>query len=137
MPRTNVVLIEIDWEPITKLWLDASASKGGNALGLSTGADGARVYVCYAQVVEWTGAQNDQIVYDWVNDTMAAIQTELAADGVHDPFHYMGDSAGFQVPGYFDGYGQGNGAKLLKTSRDYDPSRLFQRLMPGGFKLGR
>lgn len=131
------MLIEINWEPITKLWLTASAKKGGNALGLSGGSDGSKVYVCYAQVVEWTGTQYNPIVYNWVSQTAAAITDQNKAEGVYDPFHYMGDSAGFQIPGYYDGYGQGNGAKLLATSRKYDKHRIFQDLMPGGFKLGK
>lgn len=57
-------------------------------------------------------------------------------EGIYDPFHYMGDSAGFQSPGFYDGYGVGNRAKLQAVSRRYDPKRVFQNLMPGGFKLG-
>ena len=57
--------------------------------------------------------------------------------GIYDPFHYMGDSAGFQIPGFYDGYGMGNGAKLEAISKKYDPKRVFQNLMPGGFKLAR
>ena len=34
MPKENITIIEIDWEPITSLWLKASAAKGPNALGL-------------------------------------------------------------------------------------------------------
>lgn len=131
MPEENIIIIEIDWEPLTSLWLKASAVKGPNALGL----DPRQVYVCYAQVVEWNGAQYDQIVYDWAAENEKAIVAATKETGIYDPFHYMGDSAGFQIPRFYDGYGDGNGAKLEAISKKYDPKRVFQRLMPGGFKL--
>ena len=94
--------------------------------------------MCYALVVEWTSSPiaTNNAVYEWVAETIAQMRTATKALGVWDPFHYMGDSAGFQIPGFYDGYGDGNAGKLLAISRKYDPQRIFQRLMPGGFKLG-
>ncbi|CAF9930087.1 MAG: hypothetical protein ALECFALPRED_004513 [Alectoria fallacina] len=131
MPKENITIIEIDWEPITSLWLKASAAKGPNALGL----DPTQIYICYAQVVEWTGSQYNRIVYDWAAENEKTITDATQEAGIYDPFHYMGDSAGFQIPGFYNGYGLGNGAKLEAISRKYDPKRVFQNLMPGGFKL--
>lgn len=133
MPKENITIIEIDWEPITSLWLKASAAKGPNALGL----DPTQHYICYAQVVEWTGSQYTRIVYNWAAENEKMIMDATQEAGIYDPFHYMGDSAGFQIPGFYDGYGMGNGAKLEAISKKYDPKRVFQNLMPGGFKLAR
>ena len=133
IPAANITIIEIDWEPIGSLWLKASASRGGNALGLDP-AKG--TYVCYAQVVEWTGSKYNDVAYGWVQNTGRKIEDALKHAGLYDPFHYMGDSAGFQTQGYYNGYGSANAARLLSISKKYDPQRVFQDLMPGGFKIG-
>ncbi len=76
-------------------------------------------------------------MYDWTAENENLIMAATQAAGIYDPFHYMGDSAGFQIPGFFDGYGLENRAKLEVVARKYDPKRVFQDLMPGGFKLAR
>ncbi len=100
VPAANISIIEIDWELSGALWLAASASKGGNALGLDS-AKGA--YVCYAEVVEWIGPAYDDVVMDWVVSTTNAINSATKAAGLHDSFNYMGDAAGFQK--IFPSYG--------------------------------
>ena len=86
IPAANLTTVQINWEPINELYLQASAKTGGNALGL----DGRRGnYICYAQVVEWTGSKYDGIVYAWVEATANAIAKAVQGAGVYDPFHYM------------------------------------------------
>ncbi len=133
IPAANLSTLEIDWEPIGSLWLAASAARGGNALGLDP-AKG--TYVLYAQVVEWIGAQYDSAAYAWVVSTAGKIEQALKGAGLYDPFHYMGDSAGSQTQGFYAGYGAANAQRLGQVSRKYDPQRVFQNLMPGGFKIG-
>ncbi|RDW84878.1 hypothetical protein BP6252_02468 [Coleophoma cylindrospora] len=132
IPLANISIIELDWQPIGALWIDASTANGkpGNALGL----DSSKVYLCYAEVVEWIGSEYDTIVADWVESTTYAINNATLAAGLYDAFNYMGDSAGFQS--IYPGYGAENEAKLLSISREYDPTRFFQTNMPGGFKIG-
>lgn len=52
IPAANISIIELDWQPIGDLWLDASAANGanGNPLGLDKSKG---VYLAYAEVVEW------------------------------------------------------------------------------------
>ena len=132
IPAANISIVEIDWQPIGALWMAASAAKGGNALGLDPDKG---VYICYAEVVEWIGSAYDDIVAEWVASTTAAINQATKTAGLYDPFNYMGDASGFQK--IFEGYGAENVDKLLAISRKYDPERLFQTLMPGGFKIGK
>lgn len=109
--------------------MDASAKAGGNALGL----DPAKVYLAYAEVVEWTGAEYDEVVMQWVEETTYAINNATLKEGLHDPFNYMGDAAGFQA--IFPGYGAANHQRLVDVAQRYDPNAVFQNLMPGGFKV--
>ncbi|KAG4434152.1 hypothetical protein IFR05_010373 [Cadophora sp. M221] len=132
VPASEISVIQIDWQPIGKLWMDASAAAGGNALGL----DSSKIYLAWAEVVEWIGSEYDEICLEWVKETTAAIKEATQRAGLYSSFNYMGDAASFQTEGFFAGYGAANKAKMLSISRKYDPTRLFQTLMPGGFKIG-
>jgi hypothetical protein len=134
IPTANISIIELDWQPIGQLWVDASHANGksGNALGLDPAAKG--TYLCYAEVVEWIGCAYDNIVRDWVVNTTFAINNATDAAGLFDSFNYMGDSAWFQ--NMYPGYGADNEADLLRISREYDPERFYQTSLPGGFKIG-
>ncbi|KAI9041091.1 FAD-binding domain-containing protein [Aspergillus affinis] len=129
VPTANISTIQLDWHPIGADWMRASESRGGNALGL----DPSKIYLCYAEVVEWIGSVYDDIVTEWVQDTTFAINNATMKAGLYDPFNYMGDSAGFQ--NIFEGYGEENHAKLQEIATRYDSEGVFQRLMPGGFKV--
>ncbi|KFY05073.1 hypothetical protein O988_00289 [Pseudogymnoascus sp. VKM F-3808] len=133
VPPSAISVIQLDWQPIGSLWMAASAANGvgGNALGLDPKKG---VYLAYAEVVEWFGSEHDAAVQEWVISTTYAINNATQSAGLYDSFNYMGDAAGFQA--VYPGYGAKNEAKLLSISRKYDPERLFQTLMPGGFKIG-
>ncbi|PBP18029.1 hypothetical protein BUE80_DR011177 [Diplocarpon rosae] len=143
VPAANISITEIDWQPIGRRerlsisarrsfgywkgadsvkWMDATAAAGGNALGL----DPSQIYIAWAQVVEWIGADYDAACLDWARETTAAIQAATQAAGLSASFTYMGDAASFQTDGFYAGYGAANQAELLRISRKYDPFRLFQ-----------
>ena len=129
IPAANISTIQLDWQPIGADWMKASEDKGGNALGL----DSSKIYLCYAEVVEWIGSSYDDIVAQWVEETTYAINNATQKAGLYDAFNYMGDAAGFQS--IFPGYGEENVAKLQTIAKKYDPNQVFQTLMPGGFKV--
>ncbi|RHZ58929.1 FAD-binding oxidoreductase [Aspergillus thermomutatus] len=129
IPAANISTIQLDWQPIGASWMEATAARGGNALGL----DASKVYLCYAEVVEWIGSAYDEIVAAWVQETTYKINNATQAAGLYDAFNYMGDAAGFQS--IFPGYGAANHQKLQRVARKYDPHAVFQTLMPGGFKV--
>ncbi|KAF4954831.1 hypothetical protein FSARC_12007 [Fusarium sarcochroum] len=134
LPAENRVLISVDWQPVGSLWEKGSKKYNprGNPLGLDIASKG--TYIAWAEVVEWSGDQYDDAVFKWIKDTTWTIANATQEAGLYDPFTYMGDAAGFQS--VYDGYGQKNRQKLLEISRKYDPLRIFQKLWPGGFKLG-
>ncbi|CAK3922501.1 related to 6-hydroxy-d-nicotine oxidase [Lecanosticta acicola] len=67
----------------------------------------------------------------WVN----AIQQETNVRNTSYPFEYLGYAAPFQDP--FASYGASNLQFLQDTAKKYDPTGVFQTLVPGGFKLSR
>ncbi|SPJ84156.1 related to 6-hydroxy-d-nicotine oxidase [Fusarium torulosum] len=134
LPAENRVLISVDWQPLGSLWEKGSrkSNPGGNPLGLDIESKG--IYIAWAEVVEWSGEEHNEAVFAWIKDTTWSIANATQKAGLYDPFTYMGDAAGFQ--NIYDGYGQKNKQKLLSISRKYDPSRIFQKYWPGGFKIG-
>ena len=134
VPLQNLSLVSIDWQPIGTLWQDGSKRENpnGNPLGVDPASKG--TYLAWAGVVEWIGSEYDNAVNNWVVGTTAAINDATKAAAIFDEFNYMGDAAGFQD--VYQGYGSANKDQLLDISRRYDPQRVFQTLLPGGFKIG-
>ena len=134
VPLEDFVLLSVNWQPIGKLWQAGSkaSNPGGNALGIDVASKG--TYLAWAKAVEWKSSQYDDAVMAWVQKTTKTIEDATKAAGSYDAFNYMGDAAGFQD--VYKGYGAANVKKLLDISRKYDPLRAFQRLLPGGFKIG-
>jgi len=134
VPAEDLILVCVDWQPIGDLWLAGSqaSNPGGNALDFDPQAKG--TYMAWAEVVEWNGTQYDEQVHAWVKETTWAIGNATQEAGVWDPFTYMGDATYFQD--IYDGYGAENKQRLLDVSRQYDPERVFQKLLPGGYKIG-
>ncbi|KAI5296625.1 hypothetical protein KEM52_005576 [Ascosphaera acerosa] len=129
VPQENLALVEVNFQPIGTLWTKATNQRGGNPLGL----DEDQVYLCYAEVVMWQGAEYDDIVNSWVEETTYKINNATQKVGLYDAFNYMGDAAGFQ--NIYDGFSLENKNRLQQIARRYDPHGTFQKLMPGGFKL--
>jgi len=53
--------------------------------------------------------------------------------GVWNEFIYLNYAAPWQKP--ITSYGQANKNFLQSVSKEYDPNSLFQKAVPGGFKL--
>lgn len=54
--------------------------------------------------------------------------------GLYNAYAYLNDAGPDQA--VFQGYGAGNLQRLRDISKKYDPEGVFQKLLPGGFKLG-
>lgn len=65
----------------------------------------------------------------WFDKAKAA----TVALGTDDKFLYLNFAGGFQDP--ISGYGAKNVEFLRRVAAAYDPQGVFQKLMPGGFKL--
>lgn len=57
----------------------------------------------------------------------------LQRAGLHLPFQYLNYADKSQDP--FGGYGEEMRTRLRAVSRKYDPAGMFQKRVPGGFKL--
>jgi len=103
---------------------------GGNSLGLDP-EDGPLV-LCLV-TASWSDPADDDHINSVGKNLIEAVDAASKSAGVFHPFKYLNYAAKWQDP--IRGYGAENVAKLKSTSRKYDPYRVFQKAVPGGFKL--
>jgi len=82
----------------------------------------------------WNLASDDANVAAILTDTLQKIDTYTKKKGLHSPFVFMNDAFSSQDP--LRSYGPRTFQRLQQIGKEYDPQKLFQRNMPGGFKLG-
>ncbi|KAI9820173.1 MAG: hypothetical protein M1827_005795 [Pycnora praestabilis] len=119
-------------QPISKAILSASALAGQNVLGLSP-SDGNLVWLDLT--VQWSDEKDDAAINA---ATEAVVDQSIAyakTQGLYNQYIYLNYALQSQDP--IASYGQRNQALLRQISRQYDPEQVFQRLVPGGFKLFR
>ena len=118
-------------QPIPPAITSRSAGLGGNSLGLETSSDSALV-LCLISATWDTPADDAQI--DIVAKSLdAQIIAAAKAKGVFDEWVYLNYADGSQDP--IGSYGAESKARLRAVSRKYDPEQVFQKNVPGGFKL--
>lgn len=124
------IFFVVAYQPISTAITSRANLTGGNSLGLDP-ADGPLVNVLLS--FSWTGAANDARIEaaskEWVRQVTHAAQ----AVGKTNPYLYLNYAEKWQDP--ITGYGAASVARLRRTSRKYDPDGIFQKAVPGGFKL--
>jgi hypothetical protein len=120
----------LTFQAFTVPTLSKMSKKGGNALGLSPN-DGP-LFHCLLYMV-WDDASKDDQFNKAALDFMNAVKAEAKSRGLYNRYIYMNYAGPYQnvVPGY----GEANLAKLKSIAKKYDPSEVFQKLQPGGYKL--
>ena len=108
----------------------APVGAGSNILGIDTKAK--RFGIANITPV-FTNPADDDKVHHAARRLMASIDTATKAAGVYHPYRYLNYAHGEQD--VISGYGDANKAKLQAVSKKYDPHGLFQKGVPGGFKL--
>ncbi|KAI1775361.1 hypothetical protein F4818DRAFT_416394 [Hypoxylon cercidicola] len=117
-------------QPYAVSLLEASAKNGGNSLGLKP-SDGPIMSI--ALLGYWVNASDDEKILGTFKDILDKIEQEAAAQGKALPFKFMNYSLNYQD--VIGSYGAENKAKLQAASKKYDPEGIFQKGVPGGWKL--
>jgi hypothetical protein len=81
----------------------------------------------------WKNPAHDDLVDKHLRAFIGKVTAELKALGKHSNFLYLNFAMKEQKP--LCTYGEANLRFLRETARRYDPDEVFQRLVPGGFKL--
>ena len=102
--------------------------RGGNALGLQATAQ-----TWFTLDISYYSAADDEAAHNATRGVLARIENATRRDGKYLPYQFMNDASFDQD--VIEHYGVEN-VRRLKTVQDcYDPDRVFQTLVPGGFKL--
>lgn len=117
-------------QPYSTSLLQKSAEFGGNVLGLSA-EDGPLVSIL--ALTWWKNKVDDETIVGTFRKVIETIDQDAASRGTGVPFKYMNYAWDFQDP--ITSYGEENKAFLQEVSKKYDPEGVFQKGVPGGFKL--
>ncbi|KAI4604068.1 hypothetical protein KJ359_000195 [Pestalotiopsis sp. 9143b] len=112
-----------------KSLLNKTAELGGNVLGLPSDEP----LVTVLLLTYWKNKENDKKIMATLQEALTDIEKEADSRGQRVPYVYLNYTSQFQDP--FTSYGEENRKFLQETSRKYDPEGLFQKNVPGGFKL--
>ena len=130
LPQQMGVTLSFVVQPIPPATTSQSALHGGNMLGLSPD-DGALVLCLFA--LTWDNPADDAVVQEVARTLDADAVQFTKSRGLWHRWVYLNYAAEWQDP--ITGYGEENKLKLQETSKKYDPHAVFQRNVPGGFKL--
>ncbi|KAL5419943.1 hypothetical protein PMIN03_000161 [Paraphaeosphaeria minitans] len=84
--------------------------------------------------VIWPNPLNNQMVYNRMRILENALIALAKDKGVYNEWVYLNYASQWQNP--ITGYGASEVAFLKSVSKQYDPQGIFQKAVPGGFKLG-
>lgn len=116
--------------PLTKALLTNSRKSGGNAKDIDP-ADGPLFIILINPT--WDLPENDDQVYSAVDDLLQQIRKIAGDRGLLH--RYIFTNYGYHKDDVLAGYGEASVQRLREVSKKYDPEGVFQKAVPGGFKL--
>lgn len=128
-PIDGIVLC-LTLQAYPRFLLRKTAELGGNVLGLDAAEE---PLVTVLLLTYWKHAKDDEQILDVLRRALKTIEKDAEARGQRVPYTYLNYASKFQDP--FASYGEANKRLLQEVSRKYDSDGLFQRNVPGGFKL--
>ena len=124
----------VEWSfvlhPVVPAAMHEGHVRGGNALGLSECTE---PMIIVLLVGTWDHAQDDTLGYQVGWEALDKITERSKQLGVFNPYIYM--NYAWKDQRVIDGYGTNVKEWLRGVSKKYDPNGLFQRAVPGGFKI--
>ncbi|KAK0615335.1 hypothetical protein B0T17DRAFT_593042 [Bombardia bombarda] len=115
-------------QPITTNLIEQGILKGGNALGLSNVNQ-----TWHVIDLGWQSSADDTTVHTAAKTMKEDIIAAAVGESVDLDYIFANDASWDQD--VFGSYGSVNIARLKAAQAIYDPTEVFQRLVPGGFKL--
>lgn len=125
----DFVLWSFAVEPLPTVFVAPGAGK--NSLGTSP-AEGNGMILLMS--VLWPDTSSYQRVHDKAKEVVEKVDAEAKRMGLLKEFKYTNYADWGQQP--LRSYGQDNFDFLRQTARKYDPDGVFQKKVPGGFKVG-
>lgn len=107
--------------------------KGGNVLGLDSSLT--KNAVLFLLTLKTITAADEAVIHARGGVFFARVDEAVKASGNSLPFVYLNYANPSQDP--LGSYGVENVEFIRKVSTKYDPQDVFQRRVPGGFKISR
>jgi FAD/FMN-containing dehydrogenase len=123
-------IFSLGFHPLTKALLVNSTKAGGNAMNIPP-SDGPLFVVLINPV--WAQPQDDDRIFAAVEALVADFRRLAAEKGLLH--RYIFTNYAYHKDRVMAGYGQESLARLREVSKKYDPEGLFQKGVPGGFKV--
>lgn len=105
-------------------------TNGTNSLGLEPGRKDEVLAVITSA---YTSKEDDEVVQKGMEAISAAHEASLKKRGLYIPFQYLNYADIYQDP--IGSYGKEMRETLQGVSKKYDPNGVFQKQVPGGFKV--
>lgn len=120
----------VSFQPVPSIMNEKAAASGGNSLGLDASQGNLMNFLISPT---WDTKEDDALVNTQVQELLARAEVKARELDVYHPYIYLNYADSWQDP--IAGYGAETVARLQAVSKKYDPTGLFQKSMPGGFKL--
>jgi hypothetical protein len=118
----------VGFQPISVSVVDAGRARGGNALGLQP------VSQTWALIdAAWSQPGDDAQVHEAKQSLMSELESDSRRYESYLPYLFMNDASWDQD--VIASYGEDQVRRLRLAQALYDPEQVFQRLVPGYFKL--
>lgn len=124
------VVWSIAFEPLPTVIAAKSTQKGDNSMGLSP-KDGNAFVMLLSPL--WPVSSSNDAVETVAREAGAKVNALAQSQNMLHRWQYLNYADPSQAP--IKSYGAQNVADLFKVSKKYDPSGVFQKQVPGGFKL--
>ncbi|KAI4157169.1 MAG: hypothetical protein LQ342_008498 [Letrouitia transgressa] len=115
-------------QPISESMIAVASSTGGNPMGITP-----RGQMWFSLNIGWALPSDDPKIPPILAETTALIEDLTKRRGVYDRFTFLNDASSTQS--VFQNYGEMNLEKLQRVAKKYDPTGIFQKQVPGGFKV--
>ncbi len=125
--------IYVLYHPLPPAYWKDSVARGGNVLGLER--FNGQTLCIYQAYISWQGAQQDALFQQAGADLVSRIREYAVSIGADNPYLYLDYADKTQDP--LAGYGADNVKKMKAAANKYDPLGVFQKLVPGGFKISK
>lgn len=132
---TAGLFLGIEFFPLPQTIIKHGKSNGGNSLGLD--AEGGDLVVINLDA-NWWKKSDDELVTAHLWKMIEEAKDLAKQKGIWDEYLYLNYASRFgshRTQNVMQSYGSKNLDAMRAVSKRYDPTGLFQKAVPGGFKL--
>jgi hypothetical protein len=123
-------IFSLGFFPMTKAMFVNSQKAGGNAKDIDP-EDGPLFIMMLNPT--WNSSADDERIHKGIERLLAKSRAMASERGLLH--RYIFTNYAYYKENLFQGYGEKSLAALRETSQKFDPKGIFQKAVPGGFKL--